>query len=64
MSYQCHNRAPFAESVQAQNGWTLDGRRQLESVALKASRNCEYTLSALGKADKECVGCERKKEAA
>jgi hypothetical protein len=64
MTYQCHNRAPFAETVQVQNGWTIDGRRQLVSAAYTMNRDCEYSRSDLGQSDKGCIGCKWKREEA
>ncbi len=56
----CHDRAPFAEVVLAQKGWSTDGRRAMVDVPFTMARDCRYVLSELGKADPQCSGCRWK----
>ncbi len=56
----CHDRAPFAEVVLAQKGWSTDGRRAMVHVPFRNERTCQYVKSAMGQADPQCSGCRWK----
>jgi hypothetical protein len=60
VTYQCHNRAEYRELLIAQDGYYIDGTTRvpkLVSVPFALSRDCQYRLSDLGRADKGCDGC-------
>ncbi len=64
----CHNRAPFVEAFQAQDGWKtslLDvlgllfgvEARRMVAIPFRMSPVCNYTKTDLGQTDKGCTGC-------
>ncbi len=62
----CYDRAPLAETVIVQTGWTdyiRDGYGMPHRVATHAeipnpmAKDCQYTKTAEGKADKRCMKC-------
>lgn len=59
--YGCFDRAPFVESHIAQNGTSTNkidfGRPIFTRVTVRGAPACQYTLSALGMADKRCISC-------
>ena len=59
----CHDRKPFRPSQPVQDGYFMDGVTRIAkmvSVPFRMSRDCEYTKSSLGNADKGCTGCQWK----
>lgn len=65
MPYRCFNRPPFRETFHAQDGWFhregADTRLpKIVNIPFRMSKQCEYSLSDLGKADAGCAGCEWK----
>jgi hypothetical protein len=58
----CHNRAPLAETITVQDGWSSDGRRHMVDLPDPMTKACNYTHTTLGQADKECTGCRWKVE--
>lgn len=52
MTYTCHNRAPFKQIMRVN-----DKKGQL-CIPFRMAKECQYTLTELGKADKECEGCK------
>lgn len=70
MAYGCFGRKPFRETFQAQDGWTSatltpdivpsTRKPQMVTIPFRMSKQCEYSLTELGKADKGCVDCEWK----
>ena len=67
--YGCHNRAPFREFYAVQDGWYLDGTRlnatrtpRMKTTPFVLARDCQYTLSDLGRQDPKCEGCKWKQE--
>lgn len=56
----CHNRKPFKDFVPGQDGYFMDGLTRypkIVPVRFRMSRECNYTHTALGQADKGCDGC-------
>ena len=64
MAYGCHNRAPFVEGTEAQDGHYASGPRRKVIVPFRMERECQFTLSELGQADTRCTGCTWRKEPA
>ena len=59
----CHNRKPFKEFVLVADGFLMDGRThapQIVASPFRMARNCQYTKTTLGQADKGCTGCKWK----
>lgn len=54
----CHDRKPFKTLVAVQDGWTLDGRRDMTRVYNPMAKDCQYALTEIGKMDKGCTGCK------
>lgn len=56
----CHNRKPFKESVPVQDGYFIGVTLTPRMVAapFRLTRDCQYTKTALGQADKGCTGCQ------
>lgn len=52
--YDCHNRKPFVPAYKATNG-----ARWIQTFG---KPDCQFTLSALGRHDKGCVGCVWRKD--
>jgi hypothetical protein len=57
----CHNRAPYKETVEVQDGWTSDQTRRMVTIPFPMTTDCQYTLSELGQKDEKCVGCKWRK---
>lgn len=57
MTYGCKNRAPFAKSIEAIDGWENAWLPHRVDVPFRMSPDCEYSKSDLGHADKQCEGC-------
>ena len=55
----CHDRQPYRETLQVQNGW-IDGRRNMETIPFVMSKGCHYTNTEAGKVDPGCTGCRWK----
>lgn len=63
MSYGCHNRPPFRAVLPVQDGWFLDGVTRVPRMVpapFRMATDCQYTKTALGQADKGCVGCKHR----
>lgn len=61
MKYGCHNRLPFADLYPAPDGHWLDGHTmtiKAAPVKVSGTRDCQFTLSALGRVDPKCDGCK------
>lgn len=61
----CHNRAPFVDLVLRQSPvWdSKEGKYappELVSIPHRMAKDCQYTLTELGQADKGCDGCIHK----
>lgn len=52
--YGCHNRAPFRETVEVQDGWNADGTRRTVEMTFRMARECRYDRSL---DDSACAGC-------
>lgn len=73
MSYGCHNRPSLAPTAWVQVGWAkapnvvVKGNVRLQ-VVMRApipdpmTKDCQYTLSDLGRTDPGCTGCNRRAE--
>ncbi|MDD0837895.1 hypothetical protein PSQ40_04855 [Curvibacter sp. HBC61] len=65
MTYGCYNRAPLGQLViPAQDGHFTDGFTRypkLKPIHFRMEKDCVYTTSELGKADKKCEGCRWRK---
>jgi hypothetical protein len=61
VSYGCHNRNPFSQTVMVQDGYTSGGSHRIDHVIeipFRMAINCQYTKTDLGKVDKYCQGCK------
>lgn len=59
----CFNREPFKDSMIVQDGAYLDGYTsspRLKSSPFRMAKDCQYTLTELGKVDPQCAGCKWK----
>jgi len=59
----CHNRAPLRETVRTQDGWGEAGDTRIPAMRtypVPMTKDCQYTLSDLGKVDSGCDGCRWK----
>ena len=66
----CHNRKPFVEDVLVQTGSNdipaAHGATEalrfavVKPVPFRMARDCQYTKTTLGQADKGCTGCKWK----
>ena len=52
--YGCHNRAPFLDRVEMQDGWHVEGTRKVVAVPFRMSGECRYDRSL---SDSACAGC-------
>lgn len=67
--YGCHNRKDFKTTLTVQNGvlkHSYNFGRSFEvankiEVPFRMAKDCQYTLTELGKADKRCDGCSWRK---
>lgn len=58
--YGCYNRPPFVDLYPAPDGHWTDGQVltiKASAVKVSGSRDCQYTLSNLGRRDPKCDGC-------
>ena len=56
--YGCHNREPLADSLLVQDGWVWKYREpKVKTVKVLMTKDCQYTLSSLGKKDAKCFRC-------
>ena len=60
MTYGCHNRPQFLPSYPVQNGWFSTGTRIMVSQPFTMAKDCQYTLTDLGRADKGCIDCRHR----
>lgn len=63
MTHGCHDRPAYKPATVVQNGWWSDGETRtakLVSVPFRMAKDCQYTLSELGKNDAKCTGCKHK----
>ena len=63
----CHNRARLPDAVEVQDGWTkawgsASRMPRMVTILYAMTKDCNYTTTALGQADKACEGCKWKKE--
>lgn len=57
----CHNRPEYRAVQPMQDGWYLDGTTRtprMVAVLHRMAKDCQYTLSDLGRVDSGCVGCK------
>ena len=57
----CRNRAPYVTSILMQDGWIDDFRTRtprMVAVPFRMERDCQYTLTDLGRKDTRCTGCK------
>lgn len=65
MQHGCHNRPSYKPATVVADGWRSDGETRtakLVSVPFRMAKDCQYTKSALGRADKACQGCKHRKD--
>lgn len=56
--YGCNNREPLADSLLVQDGWIWKYREpKIKTVKVLMTKDCQYTLSELGKKDAKCFRC-------
>lgn len=63
MSNGCFNRAPFAQRIRMQDGWAeseSSRRPVMIEVLFAMAKDCQFTLSELGRTDGKCAGCKWK----
>lgn len=60
MTYGCHDRPPFIDGYEAQDGWFSSGPRRKVIVPVRAETNCQFTKSDMGQADPGCTACKHK----
>lgn len=63
MTYGCHSRPLLKTRAIVQDGWWMDGTSRtpkMISIPDPMTKTCNYTTTALGKADIKCIGCEHK----
>lgn len=59
--YGCHNRKPLAEKLLVQDGWIWPYREpKVKAVPVLMTKQCQYTMTDLGKKDTRCIGCKHK----
>jgi hypothetical protein len=64
----CHNRAPLPKLVDmpAVYNISIEGHAVvcdgIEVIPFVFKRDCQYTLTELGRTDKGCIGCEWRKD--
>ena len=61
----CHDRPAFRAVIAVQDGWFLDSDTRTPRMVAwhpRADPDCQYTLTALGAADAECMGCKWRAE--
>lgn len=58
MTYACHNRAPFAETYPAIDGYENAWLPHRVEIPFVMSRECEFTKSEQGRVDPKCSGCK------
>lgn len=60
-SYGCHNRAPYRQTLEVQDGYWPEGQQRripkLVKISFSMAKECQYTHTELGKHDARCVGC-------
>jgi hypothetical protein len=64
MTNGCHNREPFKQLMNVQDGWTQGGSHRvgyMVDVPFRMNPECQYTHTELGKTDKGCDGCKHRK---
>ncbi len=52
--YKCHDRKSFKPTLEVQNGWTTDGRRNMMVIPFTMARECMYDHK---KTDVRCTNC-------
>jgi len=57
MNHGCHNRQPFKQELQVQDGWTEDGRRVMKQIPFRMSNECEWSKEH---DDDKCTSCRWK----
>lgn len=55
----CHNRPDYRTEVQVQDGWTVDGRRNIGVVPHAMTKDCRYSLH---NDHQRCAGCRHKQQ--
>jgi hypothetical protein len=64
VTYGCHNRKPYKNSLEVQTGWFSEFARghtrtpNMEFSPFRMERDCQYTKTDLGQADPKCAGCK------
>lgn len=61
--YGCHGRRDYVASYPVQDGHYLDGYTRTPRMVSQPTfgkRDCQFTLSELGRDDARCEGCGRK----
>ena len=61
MSYGCHKRQPYTQTLRVQSGW-FEGistrQPKMTDIPFRMKENCQYPSTDLGKADAACDGCK------
>jgi hypothetical protein len=53
--HPCYNRRTYDETVEVQDGWTIDGQRKMKTVPFRMSHLCNYDNKLT---DAGCQGCK------
>lgn len=59
----CYDRQDYRKMLLVQDGWWIDGQTRVAKIIaspFRMSAECQYTHTALGKADPKCVGCKHR----
>ncbi len=56
----CHNRPDYVANIEQQDGWVCHATRRMVMTPQRMAKDCQYTKTDLGKADKGCNGCKWK----
>jgi hypothetical protein len=59
----CYDRAPYAKTLQVQDGWTETGSRRMVEIEGFGRQECAYSESGLGQTDPACSGCKWRAQA-
>ena len=62
--YGCFNRADYLDTYRGQDGWNHvaphHATARMVDIEFRASSDCNYTLTELGRVDPKCEDCARK----
>ena len=65
-AYGCFDRPPYRQHMKVADGHWDDGVQRIQkltSVPFRMAKDCQYTLTELGKVDARCDGCKHREDA-